>query len=197
MIRVVCIDLMGTLIYDPYVEALEAATGLGVQDAHLVKDPSSWPDFEMGLIDERTFVARFFADPEGGHAFDLEAFHRTRREGYRFLPGMRELLLELEGVVERYVATNYPIWVEELREAFRLDELSEGLVASHYLGVRKPDPAFYERLAAAVGRAAGECLFVDDRERNCRAALAAGMLAHVFTDADDLRARLRAEGVAV
>jgi HAD superfamily hydrolase (TIGR01509 family) len=197
MLRALCLDLMGTLVCDPYQDAVQAATGLDLRALRAVKDPHSWPAFEIGAIDEEEFARRFFADPHTEHTFDLVAFHRVRRAGCAFLPGMDALLDDTAGLVDRYIASNYPVWVEELAEQLALYERMEGVWASHHLGVRKPDPAFYERLLEKIAREPHECLFVDDREENCVAAEAVGMRAHLFAGADDLRARLRAEGIAV
>ena len=62
------------------------------------KDPDSWPQFELGA-DRRGRVRPAVLRPAAmpGRAFDLEAFHRVRRDGYAFLPGMEELLDELDG----------------------------------------------------------------------------------------------------
>lgn len=188
---------MGTLLYDPYIEALEAATGLDATAAYPLRDPTSWPEFECGLIDEAEFVRRFFRYGEERRPLDVPAFHLARREGYRFLPGMRALLDALDGRLDRYVASNYPVWIEELRAVFDLDACCEGVWASHHLGVRKPDPAFYRRLLQRIGHPPAACLFVDDCEDNCIGAEAAGMRAHHFDGVDGLVARLRAEGVGV
>jgi HAD superfamily hydrolase (TIGR01509 family) len=195
MVRALCLDLMGTVLYDPYLEAIEAATGMGIRDVVRVKDPDSWPAFELGLIDEAEFVRRFFRATDGDLPFDIAAFHRVRRQGYAFLPGMEQLLDDVRGVVDRYVASNYPVWIDELATEFAFAGRFEGVYASCHLGVRKPDPAFYQGMLEAIGRPAQECLFVDDRRVNCEAAEAIGMRAHLFVDADDLRVRLRDERV--
>lgn len=197
MFDVVFLDLMGTVVYDPYVEALEAATGMALDAAHGVKDPDSWPQFELGAIDEAEFVRRFFADPDAGHRFDIEAFHRVRREGYHFLPGMAELLEALDGRVDRYIASNYPVWIEELQSRFGFDRYFEGVYVSCHLGVRKPDPAFFHAMLDEVGVTPGRCLFVDDRRVNCEAAAALGIHTHLFRGAEGLWERLRAAGVPV
>lgn len=195
MLRAVCFDLMDTVIVDPYREALAAGTGLPAGELSGLVDRRAWPDFEEARIDEATFAARFFLE-SSGRTLDLAALHRARRAGYRWVPGMRELVGGLGGRVDRHVASNYPVWIEELRREFALDERFEGVWASHHLGVRKPAPVFFTRLLAAVGHAPGACLLVDDRVANCAAAEAAGMRAHRFTTAADLAVRLRAEGVA-
>lgn len=190
MISAVCFDLMDTVLYDPYREALAAAISVDLATAHRSRDPSCWPDFEIAAIDEVEFARRYFVDPT--LRFDLDAFHRARREGYRFLPGMRELIASLAGKVDRYVASNYPIWIEELRTTFELDALFEGVWASHHLRVRKPSPDFFVRFFEKIApHAPSECLFVDDRAQNCVAARAHGMHAHHFQGVDGLRACLR------
>jgi FMN hydrolase / 5-amino-6-(5-phospho-D-ribitylamino)uracil phosphatase len=188
---------MGTVLFDPYIAALEAATGLDATAVHRLKDPTSWPEFECGLIDEAEFVRRFFRNGEEGRLLDVSALHAARRKGYRFLPGMRALLSALEGRLDRYIASNYPVWIEELRVTFGLDSCCEGVWASHHLGVRKPDLEFYRRLLQRIPHPPEACLFVDDCEDNCTGAEAAGMLAHHFDGVDGLVARLHAEGVDV
>ena len=195
MFDAVFFDLMGTVIYDPYLEALEAATGMEINAAFKVRDPSAWPQFELGAIDEEEFVRRFFAEPDDGRVFDLEAFNRVRREGYRFLPGMAELLAELDGKVASYVASNYPVWIDDMSATFDFPALFEGVYASCHLGVRKPDPAFYSAMLDDLGLPAYRCLFVDDRPTNVSAAETVGLAGHVFAGADGLRDRLVAAGV--
>ncbi|MDQ3709777.1 MAG: HAD-IA family hydrolase [Actinomycetota bacterium] len=195
MVLAVCLDVMGTVLYDPYVEALEAATGLEIGQLQALADPATWPAFEIGAIDEAEFVRRFFTDPD--RFFDAAELHRVRLAGYRFLPGMRDLLHAVEGRLERYAASNYPVWIEELVATFDFSSCFDGVYASHHLRARKPDPLFFELLLAEIGREAADCLFVDDRAVNCQAAETVGMRAHHFTSAEDLSRRLRAEGVEV
>jgi 2-haloacid dehalogenase len=59
----------------------------------------------------------------------------------------------------------------------------------------KPDPALYYRALDRFGLRPEQALFVDDRLINVEAAAAVGMHAHLFTGADDLRARLEAEAL--
>ncbi|MGK3994722.1 HAD family hydrolase [Sorangium sp. So ce1024] len=196
MVRAVCFDLMDTLLYDPYREALAAAIRAAAPaEIARHRDPTCWPAFECGDIDEAEFARRFFRGGAEGVSFDIEAFNRVRRAGYRFLPGVREIVEALDGRALRFVASNYPVWVEEVRETFALDALFEGVYSSHHLRVRKPAREFFDRLVGRIGVAAGACLFVDDRAENCDAAAAVGMRAHRFDGAAGLRARLVDEGL--
>ena len=109
---------------------------------------------------------------------------------------MRALLDELEGIVRRVVASNYPVWIEELADGLLIGRF-ERVLASCHLGVRKPEPAFYEQLLAELGADPGDVLFVDDREVNVEGAREVGLRAHRFAGAADLRTRLLAEDVPV
>jgi 2-haloacid dehalogenase len=70
-----------------------------------------------------------------------------------------------------------------------------GIVVSGEEKMLKPDPAIYYLALRRFGLRPGEALFVDDRAINVEGARAIGMHAHLFTDADDLKARLEAEGL--
>lgn len=195
MLDTLLFDLMGTVLYDPYLEALQAATSMDVKGAFARRDPQCWPQFELGVIDEDEFVRRFFAEPGTGHRFDREAFNRVRREGYRMLPGMQELLEALGGRADCYIASNYPVWIDQMCIDFGLDRWVRGVYASCHLGVRKPDRAFFQAILDDLHVVPSRCLFVDDRADNCEAAAALGMQAHLFDGAEGLARRLRTEGI--
>lgn len=193
-IRVVLFDLMDTVVVDPYRDAVRAATGREVSEVRPYRDPAAWPAFEVGELDEDAFFARFWADGVD-LPLDVSAFHRTRRAGYRWVAGMRDLLDDVGDRAERHIASNYPEWIEELRARFRLDERTEGMWASCHLGVRKPADEFFSRVLAGIGAEPGEALLVDDRAVNCDAARDLGLAAHHFSDAAGLRDRLSREGL--
>jgi putative hydrolase of the HAD superfamily len=68
-------------------------------------------------------------------------------------------------------------------------------LSSCYLGLRKPEPAFYRRALDILGRPAERILFIDDREENVAAAITAGMKAIRFEGAESLRRELVRLGV--
>lgn len=59
----------------------------------------------------------------------------------------------------------------------------------------KPRPRIYRRLLARIGRPAGECIFIDDVDRNVQAAQALGFNAVRFRNPEALRAELHAMGL--
>lgn len=189
----IAFDVMDTVVRDPYREALEAATGMPVGELFRTRNPDAYPRFERGEITEAEYWDVYH---QAGVPLDVEAFHRVRRGGYRWLDGMAALLDDLAGVVPRVAATNYPPWIIELTDGMLAGRF-EHLVASCHLGARKPEPEFYRGVLDAVGLPADAVVFVDDRAANVEAACKAGLRGHVFSESVDLRRRLRAEGLAV
>jgi len=193
MIRAIAFDVMDTLLRDPFREALEAATGLRLEELFAIRDASAYPAFERGELDEPAYWAAY---GQAGIDVDPEAFHRVRRAGTTWLPGMRELVSDLDGIVVRATASNYPHWIDELARTHLHGDF-EHILASCHLGVRKPDPGFFERLLERVGHGPDEVLFLDDRSSNVEAAASFGLRAHRFTDARSARVWIAAQGVAV
>jgi len=192
MIRAIAFDVMDTLLYDPYREALEAALGgRPLAELRARRDPDLYPAFERGELTEDQYWAGHRAV---GLDLDREAFHRVRRAGLYWLPGMRELVVALTGHVRLVTASNYPVWIEELALGPLAGHLDE-VLASHHLGARKPDPDFYLRLLDRLDVAAAEVAFIDDREENVAAAAELGFPAHRFIDAAGTRAWLTGLGV--
>lgn len=188
MLEVVAFDLMDTVVHDPFREALAEASGRPFGEVISRRDPAAWHRFERGELSEQEYFASFDLD------LDINVFHRVRLRGYAMLPGMRRLLNDLDGRVTRATATNYPVWVEELTEGL-LAGLFDEVIASHHLEVRKPQRAFFERLCGRLDTPPSRVLLVDDRADNVEGARAAGLRAHLFLGATDLRERLIREGL--
>jgi putative hydrolase of the HAD superfamily len=67
--------------------------------------------------------------------------------------------------------------------------------SSCYVGLRKPEPAMYQRALDILGCKPERVLFIDDRQENVAGGLAAGMNVIQFTGADALRSELSNLGV--
>lgn len=193
MIRAVALDLMDTVVHDPYREALAAAVDVDLGELFARRDPQLYPSLERGEIDESAYWEH---QRRSGITVDPHRFHEVRRAGTTWMPGMRELLEDLDGVVLRVTASNYPTWVDVLAEEV-LGDRFDRVLASCHLGARKPDAAFYERLLSALGLEAHQVAFVDDREVNVEAARALGLPAHRYESADGVRRWLRELGLGV
>ncbi len=192
--RIVLWDLMDTLVRDPFFTHVAAHFGLSFETLMRDKHPTAWRDFELGVIDEQTLYRSFFAD---GRAIDGPGLKRTMLQAYAWIDGIPELLRELAARgVPMHLLSNYPPWYAPLCDRLGVPELVTPSFVSCQTGVRKPDPEAYLGAARELGVSTAECLFVDDREANVRAARQVGMPALRFTgDVVALRGELCACGL--
>lgn len=187
--RALGLDLMDTILHDPWEEAVFEVTGVRPVESRPLRDRTAWADFELDQIGEDEYARRFFL-PESGRTLDLAALKREFARRYCFLDGMERLLAEIAPRLPIHILSNYPRWYDDVRAQFRLDRFVAGHHPSFAIGVRKPAPQYFERVLARIGLAPEQLLFVDDRPQNVDAARALGIPAAVFTGADDLRRRL-------
>ncbi len=191
--EVLLLDVMGTLVRDPFHEEIPAFFGMSLRELLEVKHPSAWVRFEHGELTEDELVASFFAD---GRAFDGRAFVDMLRDAYRWIEGIEPLLAELSSRrVPMHTLSNYPCWYRLIEERLGLSRYAAWSFVSCETGVRKPDPEAYLFASRALGVTPSRRLYVDDRAVNCDAARAVGMDAIVFTDARALRDALRERGL--
>jgi 2-haloacid dehalogenase len=114
------------------------------------------------------------------------------------VPGMHAIVEQLDARgVPLFAITNFSadFWPPFHQREQAFFARFRDIVVSGEEKLLKPDPALYYRALDRFGLKPGEALFVDDREINVEGAIAVGMKAHLFTDADDLRRRLKAEGL--
>jgi HAD superfamily hydrolase (TIGR01509 family) len=183
---------MDTLVADPFRDAIPGYFGLTLQELLEQKHPTAWVEFEKGELTLAEYCARMFAD---GRAVDHEKFLAHVRPAYRFIDGIEPLLSELQAArVEMHALSNYPELYRVMDEQVGLSRFIQPTFVSYLTRVRKPDPEAYLGAAHTLGRSPAECLFVDDRPRNTRAAEAVGMPSIVFENAAQLRNELTARG---
>jgi putative hydrolase of the HAD superfamily len=92
--------------------------------------------------------------------------------------------------------TNAEHWAA-VRARYRVVDQLDGVVLSHEVGLRKPDPAIFQLALARAGVKPQEVFYADDLEQNVEAAKALGMhtFLYRFNDAP-FRAALEAQGVS-
>lgn len=193
MPRVLLLDVMGTLVYDPFYEVIPAFFNMSFEELIAAKHPTAWIEFETGALDAGTFLDRFFTD---GRAFDRVGFMRAVRDAYALLPGIGPLLAELKDIgVPMYALSNYPVWYRLIEAELQLSRFLEWRFVSCDTGVRKPDTRAYLSPCAALGVLPEDAVFVDDQVANCASAEAVGLRSVRFTDAGALRDALRSQGL--
>lgn len=193
MSSIVLWDVMGTLVHDPFFVEMPEFFGMSFEALLQEKHPSAWVEFELGKCSEEEFLESFFTD---GRDFDREGFVREVRSSYRWLPGLEELLAELcNAGCTMHAFSNYPVWYQLIEGRLRLSRFLDWTFVSCLTGLRKPDPAAYAHVLTELGVPADQCVFIDDRVRNCEAARQIGIRSVVFEGAGPLRRSLRDAGV--
>jgi polyisoprenoid-binding protein YceI len=172
-VTVLLLDVMGTLVRDPFPDDVAAFFGLSAPDLFAAKDPGAWPAFERGELSEVELGERFFSDRR---PCDVAGLKAALSAGYALLPGVEGLLAEVKAAgVEAHALSNYPVWYELIETKLRLSRFLAWTFVSGDTGVRKPNPRAYLDPAERLGRSPEECFFVDDRPKNVEAAAAAGL----------------------
>ncbi len=187
-------DVMGTLVHDPFYVEVPAFFDTSLDDLLRVKHPTAWVECETGTMSVEDMEKNFFAD---GRPVDVEGLRATMRNAYVLLEGMDALLDELRAAqVQMHVVSNYTGWYAMIEDELRLSSWMSWSFVSCDIGVRKPDPRYYETVLERLGVAGVECVFIDDRASNCEGARAAGMHAIRFDGAVSVRTALAQLGVA-
>ncbi|MEA2151222.1 MAG: putative hydrolase of the superfamily [Solirubrobacteraceae bacterium] len=153
-------------------------------------------EMECGRLTEAEFLAGLERAlfEQVGREISCEGFTEALWSGLAPNPPMIELMASLrdEGYRLALVTNNVREWESHWRAMAPIDEIFELVVDSAFVGVRKPDPEIYELALQGLGLAGEACLFVDDLERNCVAARAAGMQTVRYRDAEQAIAEIRA-----
>ena len=126
------------------------------------------------------------------HAALVHAWKRQDEMIVGEVPGTAEIVRSLRArSVPLFLLTNMPTHVFAARMvAYDVLHVFDGAVVSGDEGVLKPSHEIFRRLLDRFDLAAAETLFIDDSELNVEGARAAGLQAHHFTGAADLRRAL-------
>ena len=153
--------------------------------AATVLHPTMWNEFDRSLMSDAEIIAKCIErapeyEAEIRLLFDttaglVEEYDYT----YGWIKGLKEQGYQV------YLLSNYgKTSFEAARDKGRLSflPLVDGGVISYEVKLVKPEPGIYEALLQKYRLKAEECVFLDDREENIRAAEAFGMQGIVVED---------------
>jgi len=153
-------------------------------------------EMECGRLTEAEFLRGLerALHEQVGREISCAGFTEALWSGLAPNPPMIELMtaLRADGYRMALLTNNVREWEAHWRAMAPIDDIFELVIDSAFVGMRKPDPEIYELTLQGLGLAGEDCLFVDDLERNCTAARAAGMRAVVYRDPDQAIAEIRA-----
>ena len=206
MLRAVFFDFGGVILSSPF-EALnhyEAANGLPhnfIRSVNTVNHhENAWAKLERSDISPAQFDQLFAEESEAlGHRIPgadiLALLHgEIRPEMVRALDVIKQSGLVLacltnNVLTEQAVATD-PAERERQDELRAVLARFDAVIESSKVGVRKPEPRFYEIACETVNVQPDECVFLDDLGINLKPAAAMGMLTIKVAGAEQALAEL-------
>lgn len=155
--------------------------------------------WERGKIDVHEYLQEtVFYVPR---AFSEDEFFSKMRDVSQVLyPATIEFLRKLraQGTQENstYMLSNESRELMEYRiPTFGLEGLFDAYLVSAYIGLRKPEAAFFQCALDLSQRRSEECVFIDDREENLEGARKLGIHGIRMTSPEQVIAELRRLGV--
>ena len=150
----------------------------------------------MGAITEAEFIAALERELEPilGRTVDLHGFAGRYMGSLAANDALFDYYrgLHARGIRLAICTNNVREWEPLWRAKLPIDEIFETVVDSAFVGVRKPDPAIYAIALERLELPAGECVFIDDLERNVVAARELGFATVHFADTEQAIAELDA-----
>jgi putative hydrolase of the HAD superfamily len=132
-------------------------------------------------------------------AFTRDQFISCMLDQSKLLPGGAMDVLKELAASGKYLLGAFNNEAREINEyrfkTFGLRHYFRIALSSCYLGLRKPEPAMYQRAIDIVGAPPERILFIDDRQENVVGAVTAGLTALRFTGIEDLRRELADRGL--
>lgn len=97
-----------------------------------------------------------------------------------------------------YLLSNYPEQAAEMHwSKFTFMDVLDGCIISALEKLIKPDHRIFQILHSRFGLELSECIFIDDRDVNVKAANEVGMHGIQFTGYKDLQAKLKEIGIEI
>lgn len=199
MIKAVLWDFGGVILSSPFdaFARWEAETGLPPGFLRTVNavdhHGNAWAKLERSEISLDEFCDLFEAEAkELGHVVDARQVLGLLYGDLR--PQMVEALRRCKeryrlGLLTNNIAIAEPGTRDDLAEVLRL---FDAILESSKLGIRKPEPRFYELACELLGVEPHEAVFLDDLGVNLKPARAMGMTTIKVADPDDALRELEA-----
>lgn len=199
MIKTVIFDIGNVLVdfcWEPFFRSFGFPEDIFDRLAKATVQSPDWKEFDRGVLTDEEIIRRFIAvDPE------IE-------------PQIRQVMADLSGIVAKredtvawiralkgkgyqvLVLSNFSHKAEtDCKETLSFLEETDGGILSYQEKLIKPMPAIYWTLLSRYGLKAEECVFLDDMERNIRAAEAFGIHGILFRSREQAVEELKALGV--
>jgi len=182
VIKAVLFDIGGVLTTGPFEGFAQYELERGLPDGLVRRinstnpDSNAWAKFERGEVDFAGFCDLFQSEASAlGHVVDAQEVMAAMRGLPR--PDMVEAVRFCKGRFKTAALTNNFVATGRERRADTpaLYGLFDVVIESSKVGVRKPDPRFYEMACKALDVEPAEAVFLDDLGINLKPARHMGM----------------------
>ena len=184
MIEAVLFDFGGVVLSSPFEAFSEYEAEVGVPDGLLRglnatnPDRNAWALLERSEVTIDEFCSLYEAEAaEAGHTIDARRVLEALRGELR--PEMVEAIRRCASRLKTACLTNNfittPGHVDREQQMDEVMALFQVVVESSKVGVRKPDPRFYEMACELLDVKPEVCVFLDDLGINLKPAKAMGM----------------------
>jgi putative hydrolase of the HAD superfamily len=136
---------------------------------------SAWKEAAFGRKTSREFFMSL------GFLEDIDDMEKEYLDTVEIDEGFSAIVNELKQTYQLVLLSNdISEWSLFLRNKYRLNEYFDLVVVSGDHGILKPDAAIFNMILDRMNLRASDCLYVDDREKNLKAAKQLGMSAVLF-----------------
>jgi putative hydrolase of the HAD superfamily len=206
MIRAALFDFGGVILSSPFEAFAEYERATGLPDGFIRQlnatdpDDNAWAKLERSEVDLAGFAELFESEARAaGHELDGRAVIGLL--GGEVRPAMVEALRRCKERLRTALLTNNFVSGARANGAAadvtgraaqiaEIMDLFDVVVESSQVGVRKPDPLFYEIACEQLGVDPSEAVFLDDLGVNLKPARAMGMTTIKVVDPDQAIAEL-------
>jgi putative hydrolase of the HAD superfamily len=196
-VRAVLWDFGGVILSSPFEAFASYERQEGLPEGFLRQlnatnpDSNAWARLERSDVDLAGFAELYEAEAAAaGHRIDAGAVLALLSGELR--PAMVQALRRIrgEGLVQACLTNNVAGMEAARPELAEVMDIFDAVLESSKLGVRKPDPRFYDLALEAVDVTPTEAVFLDDLGINLKPARALGITTIKVVDPDDALAEL-------
>lgn len=158
------------------------------QDLELLFDVifSGWGELDKGTVDYNENIENVVRRVPARLEDTVRSFFRGWPEHIIPIRQTADFIRELKDrKIPIYLLSNAPTYFAEWAQRIDTLRLFDGIVFSAPLKMAKPEPEIYQYLFQTYDLKPEECFFIDDLEKNIRAAKEAGMDGIIFTGSID------------
>jgi len=196
MINTIIFDFGGVIGTDADTIFIELLTEHGISKEKAIEIwKQYWPNLSIGSYG----VKKIWSFVEQELKLDINLVIEEYNEKIQVYPEIIDICqkLKLKGFKLGILANESLEWMDIKREKGNLNSIFEKVYSSADIKLKKPDVKSYEYVLNALNSKQEETFFIDNLERNIKAAKNIGMEAIWFKDIEQLRRELVSHSINV